>query len=140
MNSLVESAIEVLRGALPGLNVPERPRGAVIATVPARNEEVGDLVFSLEGDEVTVAVGDWYECQFTIDAPGGEIGEADVRRVMESVASYASDILAERAAIRVHLADGKILSSVLYFRSGGRAPPKAKDTDEVMDFVWSGPI
>ena len=140
MKSLVESAIEVLRGALPDLSVPEKATGTVIATIPARSQDVGDLVFELDGDAITVAIGRWYECQFTIDTAEGAPREPDVRRVMEAVASYASDILAERAAIRVHRANGNIISSVLYFRSGGRAPPKAKDADEVLDFVWSGPL
>ena len=104
------------------------------AVFPAAHPDVGDIAISDEGDEVTVALGNFTHCHFA-NYDQGIDDAARVRRIGESQVEFLEDLFADRIEMygshrggggsrRISAEPRGVLSKALFGRK---------------TYVWSGP-
>jgi hypothetical protein len=106
-------------------------------TIPARDVEVGAITVCLDGDEITVVIGELHHCHFdgySSEVPSDEQWE---QRAAENAAHFIQDVLADHVMLRVEFKNGRCLGSQSWYpdtSDGGRLLAGA---DEVREYVWS---
>jgi hypothetical protein len=107
----------------------------LVVTVPARHRETGDIVVWLDGDEVTVGIGEHFHCHFETyldeSVPQPERERLAAERAVDFIASFMTDTI----VIRVTRERGRVVSA-------GAHPVETLETSEhpnETDYIWSGP-
>jgi hypothetical protein len=123
-----------LRHRLPDLKYDEAFTDRLIVTISAQHPETGAITVYLDGDEVTVGVGEHFhthfEAYFTEQA---DLTQTELeRRAAARAAAFIADFMADEIVLRISR-EGRVAGT--FHRAIKKEPP---GPDE-MDYLWSGP-
>ena len=107
----------------------------LVVTIPALHPETGSIIVWLDGDEVTVGIGEHFHCHFEtyLDetvAPD-ERNRVAAERAVEFIANFMSDSI----VLRVQREGDRVASAGTFSVEAPHAPPGARE----IDYLWSGP-
>lgn len=134
MSSLAERCSQALHTA--GVTFQREADGAL--RVPARCQEVGDLVVAFDGGEITVFIGNLTHCHFTPGASGTLESTDQIGECVGEAADFVSSVLQDRWVLWTS-ATGLGGS----YEVGDEHNPMADGPlpgEDVVRFCWSGPI
>ena len=136
LDGLSQVFLNTFRRMLPNVNHKEEVTDRLEVTVPAQSPDVGDIVARLDGDEVTISIGDYFHCHFsTFLQEGLSPAEAESEAAREAV-EYIADFMADEVILRLHFTGGRFRMSETYHREVDVKPPAPEDRE----YVWSGPL
>lgn len=134
LDGLSQAFLNAFRSALPNVSHKEGVTDRLEVIIPARSPEVGDIVARLDGDEVTVSIGDYFHCHFsTFMLEGLSPDEAEREAAREAV-EYIADFMADEVVLRLHFDGGRFQMSETYHRDIEVEPLGPGDRE----YVWSG--
>ena len=109
----------------------------LVVTIPARAPEVGDITTWIDGDEITVAIGDIHHSHFEVYTQLADTLDERERLAAESAAEYIRDIIEERVRFCVQFQHGRCLGSSSWYPEHSDADPPLSRADEIREYVWS---
>ena len=109
----------------------------LIVTIPARDPEVGDITVWLDGDEVTVGIGQLHHSHFEVCAQPEATLDAREQEAARSATSFISDILDERVHFQVQFENGRCRGSSSWYPEHSERLRTLSGVDEVREYVWS---
>jgi hypothetical protein len=120
---------------LADLQVREEFSDRLVVTIPALHPETGNIVVWLDGDEVTVGIGEHFHCHFeTYLDEAVTAGERD-RVAAEQAVEFVANFLADSIVLRVQYEDGRVGSASAFSVDSPHSPPGPQE----IDYLWSGP-
>ena len=134
LDSLAREFRAALRHRLPNLECVEHFSDRLIVRIPAHNLETGAITVWLDGDEVTVGIGEYFHTHF--EAYGTD--QADLtqagreRRAAARAAAFIADFIADEIVLRI---SGNGRSAATFHRAIEKEPPGPQEAD----YLWSGP-
>jgi hypothetical protein len=100
--------------------------------IPAQHPETGELHVWLDGDEVTVGIGEYFHTHFSIYDYSSDIRRDNEKEAAGKAVRFIQDVLADRVVFHVFSR-----STGSYYRTSHN-PPSLKPGDR--EFIWSGPF
>ena len=135
LDSLAREFRTVFQQRLDNVRPREEFTDRLVVTVPALHPETGDIVVWLDGDEVTVGIGEHFHCHFETDLDGG-VPQADRERLaVERAVEFIEAFMADSIVLRVRREGGRVVSAGTHPVDTQEASPDANETD----YLWSGP-
>ena len=103
LDQLSRVFIDGFRTRFPAVTADEQFTDRLEVTVAAAVPEVGPLRIMLDGDEITIFVGDWTHCHFSVfmSAAGA------VTEVCTHALDFVADLLADRVVIWAYSENGR---------------------------------
>jgi hypothetical protein len=126
--SLAEQLVATLSARFDSAKVEQDSEGEISVRFTAAHPAVGDVIAAVEGDEVTVYIGDITHGHFNRFDDEPERGNVIAA---EEVAAFLTELFADR----VLLWTGRIGGGWQMLDEGERAYQKGQHT-----YVWSGPL
>jgi hypothetical protein len=132
LDSLSRAFRDALGERLPAVRRVEHFTDRLIVTIPAQHAETGPITVWLDGDEVTVGIGERFHTHFEAYLDASDLPQAErERRAAAQAAGFIADFMADRILLRVT-------------RDGGSAGTRAVESapapgPEEIDYLWSGP-
>ncbi|MFO0962640.1 MAG: hypothetical protein U0625_06995 [Phycisphaerales bacterium] len=109
----------------------------LVVTIPAKHAEVGDITVWLDGDEVTVGIGQLHHCHFEVCIQTDPTLDEREQAAAESAARYIRDILDERVHFQVEFEAGRCRGSGSWYPEHSERFRPLSGVDEVREYVWS---
>lgn len=110
--------------------------------IPAASKAVGNLVVYLDGDEVTVEVGELYHRHFSFWEYGSALNDESINPVVDEALEFIRQVMADKIVFRLFFRDGRIAGA-----TAGQNPtnaivdgPSGLSGLLFRDFRWSGPL
>ena len=120
---------------------------SLVVTIPARNQEVGDITVWLDDGEVTVGIGQIYHIHFEVftETPSLPTLAEREQTAAQSAAEYIRDFMADKIQVRVQFRGGSCLGASHWYREdtgpiGQMLRGEMLGADEIRDYIWSGRI
>lgn len=135
LDSLARDFRRVFHQRLGHVNAYEEFTDRLVVTIPASHSDTGNIVVWLDGDEVTVGIGEHFHCHFETYLDEGLPGAERERLAAERAVDFIASFMADSIVLRVTRERGRVVSAGTYPVDTLDAPPKA---DEI-DYFWSGP-
>lgn len=115
-------------------------------TIPAHHQETGDIVVWIDGDEVTVGIGEYFHTHFEAYLGSEPPEEVDRRLATEHALDFIESFMTERTFLRVYMKGGKYVGASII---PADRPEAARSTllnlllgynrRQEIDYFWSGP-
>lgn len=135
LDALAREFRTVFQQRLGHVNAQEEFTDRLIVAIPASHRETGNIVVWLDGDEVTVGIGEHFHCHFETylddSIPQVERERLAVARAVDFIASFMADSI----VLRVSRERGRIVSVTALPLDTLEAQPNSEETD----YWWSGP-
>lgn len=109
----------------------------LIATIPARDAEVGDITVWVDGDEVAIGIGKLHHCHFEVYTQTHLTLDEREQAAAESAASYVRDVLDERVHFQVQFKAGRYRGSSGWYPEHSECLRPLSGVDEIREYVWS---
>ena len=109
----------------------------LVVTIPARDAEVGDITVWLDGDEVTVGIGQLHHCHFEVYTQTHPTSDEREQAAAESAASYVRDVLDEKVHFQVQFEAGRCRGSSGWYPEHSERLRPLSGVDEIREYVWS---
>src|SRR5882724_5592448 len=98
LDGLSLALIDEFRRMLPSAGRKEEITDRLEVTIPSIHPEVGDIVARLDGDEITVSIGEHFHCHFSTylqdSLSSDEVERATAREAVEYIADFmAGDMI-----------------------------------------------
>jgi len=135
LDSLARAFRTVCRQRLSDVQPREEFTDRLVVTVPALHPETGDIVVWLDGDEVTVGIGEYFHCHFETDEAEGVPQAERERLAAERAVEFIASFMAGSIVVRVRRERGRVVSAGTHPVDTQRSAPDADETD----YLWSGP-
>ena len=134
LDSLAREFRAALRHRLPNLEWVEDFSDRLIIRIPAHNPETGAITVWLDGDEVTVGIGEYFHTHFEAYlTEQAELTQTErERRAAARAAAFIADFMADEIVLRIGRG-GR--NAGTFHRAIKEEPPGP----EQMDYLWSGP-
>jgi len=136
LDGLSLALIDEFRRMLPSAGRKEEITDRLEVTIPSIHPEVGDIVARLDGDEITVSIGEHFHCHFSTylqdSLSSDEVERATAREAVE----YIADFMAGDMILRLQFKGKQFRSSETYYRDTEVKPPGRDDRE----YDWSGPL
>ena len=114
--------------------------GNAILRIPAISEEVGDVIVTDDGDELTCTVGQIDHRHFEVFcARGTDENQREINAAEEAV-SWVSAIVSDKVRFRIQMHQGRLVGSGSWYPEEEDAGPLLKITDEWKEYLWSGQV
>jgi hypothetical protein len=133
LDSLAREFRAALRRWLPNLEWVEDFSDRLIIRIPAHNPETGAITVWLDGDEVTVGIGEYFHTHFEayLTEQAEQTQTERERRAAARAAAFIADFIADEIVLRI--GDGRYAGT--FHRAIKKEPPGPEETD----YLWSGP-
>jgi hypothetical protein len=134
LDSLSRTFLPMWRTRPPARFAHESFTDRVTLTIPAKSAAVGPLVLYLDGDEITLSIGDHTHCHFSAYAAVGSASEIE-REITEKAIRFVEDLLADRVVIWSRREGGHVRSGGTYFVDETGHTGRDPGSD---GYLWSG--
>ena len=110
--------------------------------IPCGSQSVGNLIVYLDGDEVTVEVGELYHTHFSFWHYGSILDEQSVGGTVNASLEFIRQVLADEIVFRLFYRDGRVAGATTLHYPTIAVVGKLSELDGLpfRDFRWSGPI
>jgi hypothetical protein len=135
LDSLARKFRAVFQQRLGDMQPREEFTDRLVVTVPALHPETGDIVVWLDGDEVTVGIGEHFHCHFETYLDEGVPQAHREGLATERAVEFIEAFLADSIVLRVRREGGRVVSAGTHPVDTQQASPDAGETD----YLWSGP-
>lgn len=110
----------------------------LVVTIPARNQDVGDITVWLDADEVTVGIGQIHHTHFEVYAqsPSETLQERE-QAAAERAAQFIHDFMDEKIRVQVQFEHGRCLGGGSWYPELSEPIALMLGADEVREYVWS---
>lgn len=115
------------------VNRREEITDRLVVTIPALHQGTGDIVVWLDGDEVTVGIGEHFHCHFETYLDESLPESERERRAAQRAVDFIAEFMADSIVLRVWRKSGRVVSAGTY--PAGESSPGPDETD----YFWSGP-
>ena len=140
LDHLSQSFLSELERVVPSGGFHTEFTDRLIVTIPARSAEVGALTIWLDGDEITVGIGEIHHTHFMVDCEPGETLEAREIATAVATANYIADVLADRVRFQLQFEKGRCRVALTWYPGLTQPPHRVTGADEFRNYVWSGRI
>ena len=137
LDHLSRELLAQLHRVLPAKALRTEFKGRLVITIQARVPEVGDITIWLEGDEITVGIGELHHSHFEVYTQSADTLDERERLAAESAVEYIRDIIEERVRFRVQFQQGRCLGSSSWYPEHSEVGPPLSRADEIREYVWS---
>ena len=135
LDSLACEFRTALRRQLSEVDVSERFTDRLVVTVPARHPETGAIVVWLDGDEITVQIGQHFHCHFETHLDEGVAPTEGERLAVQRAVDFIVEFMADSIVLRVSRQRGRVVSAATHIADAALPSPSPNQTD----YLWSGP-
>ena len=134
LDSLSREFRAALLHRLPDLKYREEFTDRLVVTIPAHHPETGAITVWLDGDEVTVGIGEYFHTHFEaylVERTEPTQTERERGAAARAVA-FIADFMADEIVLRISR-DGR------YASTSHRSIQKGLPGPEEVEYLWSGP-
>jgi hypothetical protein len=124
-----------MRRRLPGVDASEAFTDRLVVTIPARHLETGAIIVWLDGDEITIGIGEHYHCHFETSLDEGVPQTESERLAAQRAVDFIAEFMADSIVLRISREGGRVVSVEARAADVPRPSPGPNETD----YVWSGP-
>jgi hypothetical protein len=110
--------LEALRGASISIKFADGP--PLSATIPAKNENVGDMVIYDDGDELTVEIGHKHHTHISSYTYESYPAADRLDMVARDAAEFVDDVMRDRVCITVDFRGDRCIGSSHYYLAEGK--------------------
>ena len=135
LDSLAQEFRAAFQQRLPQVRPREEFTDRLVVTVTAQHPETGDIIVWLDGDEVTVAIGEHFHCHFETYLDDGVPQHQRERLAAEQAVDFIASFMAGSIVLRVRREKGQVVSAGVFPVAAQETSSAANETD----YLWSGP-
>jgi hypothetical protein len=136
LDALSGAFLDEFRRMLPIAAHKEEITDRLEVTIPSIHPEVGDIVARLDGDEITVSIGQHFHCHFSTYLQDRSSADNVERATAREAVEYIADFMAGDVILRLQFEGESLRSSETYYRHIEVKPPGPDDRE----YGWSGPL
>jgi len=135
LDALAREFRRVLQQRLKHISLREEFTDRLVVTIPGAHPETGDIVVWLDGDEVTVGIGEHFHCHFETYLEEGQPQVERERLAAERAVDFIASFMSDSIVLRVTREGGRVVSAGAHPVDALNAPPNS----DIAEYLWSGP-